>query len=132
MTRESILRDRKAVCVPRHRCALRSEIPLPAIHLQRVLAKAFQARREGQARSGAKRQRIKGWEDGRKSKGACAGRPRLKGIDAECYAALAFLTAAGFAGLVWTLAAVFLVACAFSFAANSALTFWAIASVSTL
>ncbi len=67
-----------------------------------------------------------------KKSGACVGRPRLGGLKVERYAALAFLTAVGFAGFGWTFAVVFLAACAFSFAANSALTFWAMASVSTL
>jgi len=96
------------------------------------LMQSVQARRVGQTKSGAKRQHINGWEDGRKRNGACAGRPRLKGLDVERYAALAFLTAVGFAGFGWAFAVVFLAACALSFAANSALTFWAIASVSTL
>ena len=67
-----------------------------------------------------------------KKNGACAGRPRLEGLEVEDYAALAFLTAVGFAGFGWAFAVVFLTACAFSFAANSALTFWVMASVSTL
>jgi len=67
----------------------------------------------------------------RKERGL-AGRPRLKGMDVKSYAALAFLAAVGFACFGWAFAAVFLTACAFSFAANSALTFWVIASVSTL
>jgi len=67
-----------------------------------------------------------------KKNGACVGRPRLKCLEVERYAALAFLTAVGFAGFGRAFAAVFLTACAFSFAANSALTFWAMASVSTL
>lgn len=91
-----------------------------------------QARRVGQTKPGAKRQHITGREDGRKRNGACTGRPRLKDIDAGCYAALAFLTAVGFAGFGWAFAVVFLAVCAFSFAANSAFTFWVMASVSTL
>jgi hypothetical protein len=92
-----------------------------------------QARRVGQTKSDAKRQHITGWEDGRKRNGAHVGRPRLKGLEVEPYAALAFLAAVGrAAGFGWAFAAVFLAACAFSFAANSALTFWAMASVSTL
>ena len=67
-----------------------------------------------------------------KKNGACVGRPRLKCLEVERYAALAFLTAMDFAGFGWTFAVAFLAACAFSFAANSALTFWVIASVSTL
>jgi len=67
-----------------------------------------------------------------KKNGACVGRPRLKCLEVERYAALAFLIDAGFAGFGCAFAAVFLTACAFSFAANSALTFWPIASVSTL
>ena len=71
---------------------------------------------------------------GRRAKkdGACVGRPRSKGLEVERYAALAFLTAVGFAGFGWAFAVVFLAACVLSFAANSALTFWAMASVSTL
>jgi UDP-N-acetylmuramyl pentapeptide synthase len=42
---------------------------------------------------------------------------------------LAILVAVGRAGFGWAFAAVFLADCAFSFAANSALTFWAMASV---
>ena len=67
-----------------------------------------------------------------KKNGACVGKPRLEGLEVERYAALAFLIDAGFAGFGCAFAAVFLTACAFSFAANSALTFWVIASVSTL
>ena len=67
-----------------------------------------------------------------KRNGACTGRPRLQGLDVEGYAALAFFAAVGFAAFGWAFAAVFLTDCAFSFAANSALTFCAIASVSTL
>jgi len=93
---------------------------------------AIQARRVGQTKSGAKRQHIKGGKTGEKN-GACAGRPRFACWDVEGYAALAFLPAVGRAtGFGWAFAAVFLAVCAFSFAANSALTFWAIASVSTL
>ena len=95
-------------------------------------AEGVQAGRVGQTKSGAKRQHIKGREDGRKEDGACGGRPRLEGLEVERYAALAFLTAVGFAGFGCAFAAVFLTACAFSFAANSAFTFWAMASVSTL
>jgi len=71
---------------------------------------------------------------GRRAKkdGACAGRPRLEGFEVEDYAALAFLIAVAFVGFGCGFAAVFLTACAFSFAANSALTFWVMASVSTL
>jgi len=71
---------------------------------------------------------------GRRAKkdGACVGRPRLGGLEVGGYAALAFLVAVGRAGFGWAFAAVFLAACAFSFAVNSALTFWAMASVSTL
>ena len=58
-----------------------------------------------------------------KKNGACAGRPRMEGLEVERYAALAFLTAAGFAGFGCAFAAVFLAACAFSFAANPVLTF---------
>jgi hypothetical protein len=91
-----------------------------------------QARRVGQTKSDAKRQHITGWEDGRKN-GACVSRPRFECWDVESYAALALLAAVGrAAGFDWAFAAVFLAACAFSFAANSALTFWAMASVSTL
>ena len=93
---------------------------------------AIQARRVGQTKSGAKRQHIKGGKTGEKN-GVCDGRPRLKFLDVERYATLAFLAAVGFvAGFGWAFAGVFLAACAFSFAANSALTFWAMASVSTL
>ena len=67
-----------------------------------------------------------------KKNGACAGRPRMQGLDVEGYAALAFLAAVGRAGFGWAFAAVFLAACTFSLAANSALTFCAMASVSTL
>ena len=67
-----------------------------------------------------------------KKNGACAGRPRMQGLDVEDYAAMAFLAVVGRAGFGWAFAAVFLAACAFSFAVNSALTFWAMASVSTL
>jgi hypothetical protein len=68
-----------------------------------------------------------------KKNGACVGRPRLEGLEDKGYAALAFLAAVGrAAGFGWVFAVVFLAACAFSFAANSALTFCAIASVSTL
>jgi len=74
----------------------------------------------------------KGGQTGEKD-GACGGRPRLKGLEVEDYAALAFLAAVvRAAGFGWVIAAVFLAACAFSFAANSALTFCAMASVSTL
>ena len=82
--------------------------------------------------TGAKRQHINGWEDRRKREGACVGRPRLEGLEVVRYAALVFLVAVGRAGFGWAIAAVFLKACAFPFAANSALTFWAMASVSTL
>ena len=99
--------------------------------LTRRRVQDVQARRVGQTKSDAKRQHIKGWEDGRKRTGP-AGRPRMQGLDVESYAALAFLTAVDFAGFGWAFAAVFLTACAFSFAANSAFTFWVIASVSTL
>jgi hypothetical protein len=63
---------------------------------------------------------------GRRAKkdGACVGRPRFECWDVEGYAALAFLAAvaraAGFGGVFST---VFLAARAFSFTANSALTF---------
>jgi hypothetical protein len=80
------------------------------------------------ARSGST---SKGGRTGERN-GACVGRPRLKGLGIENYAALAFLAAVGRAGFGWAFAAVFLAACAFSFAANSALTFCAMASVSTL
>lgn len=73
----------------------------------------------------------KGGKTGEKERGL-RGRPRLKGLEVERYAALAFLTAVGFAGFGWAFAVVFLAACVLSFAANSALTFWAMASVSTL
>ena len=56
----------------------------------------------------------------------------MQSLDVEGYAALAFLVAVGRAGFGWAFAAVFLVACAFSFAANSALTFLAMAQGSTL
>jgi hypothetical protein len=71
---------------------------------------------------------------GRRAKkdGACVGRPRLEGLEVVRYAALAFLVTVGRAGFDWALVAVFLTACAFSFEANSAFTFWVIASVSTL
>jgi hypothetical protein len=71
---------------------------------------------------------------GRRAKkdGACVGRPRLESLELARYAALAFLVAVGRAGFDCGFAAVFLMACAFSFAANSDLTFWAMASVSTL
>ena len=71
---------------------------------------------------------------GRRAKkdGACVGRPRLEGLEVMRYAALALLVAVGRAGFGWAFAVVFLTACAFSFAANSALTFWVMASVSTL
>ena len=94
--------------------------------------RGVQARRVGQTKSDAERQHITGWEDGRKKNGACGGRLRLHGLGNESYAALAFLAAVGFAGFGCAFAAVFLTACAFSFAANSAFTFWAMASVSTL
>jgi len=95
--------------------------------------KGVQARRVGQNKSDAKRQHVTGWEDGRKETEPAAADPVLNAWDVEDYAALAFLAAVDrAAGFGWTFAAVFLAACAFSFAANSALTFWAIASVSTL
>ena len=61
-----------------------------------------------------------------------AADPVLNGWIVEDYAALAFLAIVGRAGFGWAFAAVFLADCAFSFAANSALTFCAMASVSTL
>ena len=67
-----------------------------------------------------------------KKDGACVGGPRLEGLEVVRYAALAFFGAMGFAGFGWAFAAVFLAACAFSFVANSALTFRVMASVSTL
>jgi len=68
-----------------------------------------------------------------KKNGAHIGRPRLEDLEVEGHAALAFFAAVGrAAGFGWAFAAVFLAACAFSFAANSALTFCAMASVSTL
>ena len=91
-----------------------------------------QARWVGQIKPDAKRQHINGWEDGRKKTGPASADPVLNDLDIEAYAALAFLTAAGFAGFGWAFAVVFLAACVLSFAANSALTFWAMASVSTL
>src|ERR1035441_911706 len=56
-----------------------------------------------------------------KKNGACVGRPRLEGLEVGSYAALAAVVRA--AGFDSALAVVFLAACAFSFAANSALTF---------
>ena len=50
----------------------------------------------------------KGGKTGEKN-GACAGRPRLEGLEVEDYAALAFLAAVGrAAGFGWAFAAVFL------------------------
>jgi hypothetical protein len=90
-----------------------------------------QARRVGQTNSGAKRQHITGREDGRKKRGLWRQTPFGR-IGIWHYAALVFFAAVGRAGLGWAFAVVFLAACAFSFAANSALTFVAMASVSTL
>jgi len=57
----------------------------------------------------------------------------MEGLEIGRYAALAFLAAVvRAAGFGWAFAAVFLAACVFSFAANSVLTFCAMASVSTL
>jgi hypothetical protein len=90
------------------------------------------ARRVGQKqawREAAAHQRAGGRA---KKNGACADRPRFECWEVGRYAALAFLAAVGRAGLGWVFAAVFLAACVFSFAANSALTFCAMVSVSTL
>jgi len=66
------------------------------------------------------------WPDRGEFRNSLAGRPRLQGLEVEGYAALAFLAAVvRAAGFGWAFAAVFLAACAFSFAANSALTFYA-------
>ena len=72
------------------------------------------------------------WPGGGEFRNSLAGRPRMQGLDVEGYAALAFLAAVGRAGFGWAFAAVFLAACTFSLAANSTLTFCAMASVSTL
>ena len=60
--------------------------------------RGVQARRVGQTKSDAKRQHIKGWEDGRKRTGPASADPVWKAWNVERYAALAFLTAVGF---VW-------------------------------
>ena len=101
--------------------------------MNRELTGDSQARRVGQTNSDAKRQHITGWEDGRKRTEPASADPVLNAWDVERYAAFAFLAVVGrAAGFGWTFAAVFLAACAFSFAAYSALTFWAMASVFTL
>ena len=87
----------------------------------------------GPNESGAKRQHITGREDGHRQKtGACLSRPHVSKFQICRYAAFAFLAdeAWGCFGFVFSVA--FRVTCAFSFAANSCLTFAVIAATSTL
>jgi hypothetical protein len=74
-----------------------------------ALMQGTQARRLGPTKSDAKRQHRKRAGRRAKTNGACAGRPRLEGLEVEDYAALAFLAVVGrAAGFGWAFAVVFL------------------------
>src|ERR1700721_1103394 len=94
----------------------------PSPFLEIALVQDFRGRRVSQIKSGAKRQRIKGREDGRERTEPAAADPVWNAWDVEGYAALVLLVAVGRAGFGCGFVTVFLTACAFSFAANSALT----------